>query len=51
MLVPLARTSPTIGPTNLGTACGRPQVADQMSLRSDSSGTRVVVTFSLDAIP
>ena len=27
------------------------QVADQMSLRSDSSGTRVVVTFSLDAIP
>jgi anti-sigma regulatory factor (Ser/Thr protein kinase) len=27
------------------------QVADQMSLRSDSSGTSVVVTFSLDAIP
>ena len=27
------------------------QVADQMSLRSDSSGTRVVVTFSLHAIP
>lgn len=27
------------------------QVADQMSLRSDSSGTRVVITFSLHTIP